>query len=189
MFGCHHWVNGHAAAAAKLLQSCSTLCGPIDGRLPSLRFSRQEYWSGLPFLSSMHESKKWNWSRSVVSNSLRFCGLHPIRLLHPWDFPGKSTGVGCHFLLHNEHGLSKLQAWWWTGRSGVLRPRGSQRVRDNWETELNWISKNLSVTLFYSLCHRNFKWYRHLCRYRFIRMQRMIYLFIIYLLIILTMCI
>ena len=22
------------------------------------------------------------------------------RLLHPWDFPGKSTGVGCHCLLH-----------------------------------------------------------------------------------------
>ena len=85
--------------------------------------------------------------------------------------------------------LSKLQAWWWTGRSGVLRPRGWQRVRDNWETELNWISKNLSVTLFYSLCHRNFKWYRHLCRYRFIRMQRMIYLCNIYLFIILIMCI
>ena len=23
----------------------------------------------------------------------------PTRFLHPWDFPGKSTGVGCHFLL------------------------------------------------------------------------------------------
>ena len=23
----------------------------------------------------------------------------PTRLLHPWDFPGKSTGVGCHCLL------------------------------------------------------------------------------------------
>ena len=23
----------------------------------------------------------------------------PGRLLHPWDFPGKGTGVGCHFLL------------------------------------------------------------------------------------------
>ena len=23
----------------------------------------------------------------------------PARLLRPWDFPGKSTGVGCHFLL------------------------------------------------------------------------------------------
>ena len=22
------------------------------------------------------------------------------RLLCPWDFPGKNTGVGCHFLLH-----------------------------------------------------------------------------------------
>ena len=26
-------------------------------------------------------------------------GLQPTRLLHPWDFPGKSTGVGCHYLL------------------------------------------------------------------------------------------
>ena len=25
------------------------------------------------------------------------CSLH--RLLRPWDFPGKNTGVGCHFLL------------------------------------------------------------------------------------------
>ena len=26
--------------------------------------------------------------------------LWPDRLLYPWDFPGKSTGVGCHCLLH-----------------------------------------------------------------------------------------
>ena len=26
-------------------------------------------------------------------------GLHPVRLLCPWDFPGKNTGVSCHFLL------------------------------------------------------------------------------------------
>ena len=38
-------------------------------------------------------------SRSVVSDSLRPHGLQPARLLCPWDFPGKSTGVGCHFLL------------------------------------------------------------------------------------------
>ena len=35
---------------------------------PSLGFSRQEYWSRLPFPSPMHESEKWKWSRSVVSN-------------------------------------------------------------------------------------------------------------------------
>ena len=41
---------------------------------------------------------KWKWSRSVMSDSLRLHGLQPIRLLRPWDFPGKSAGVDCHFL-------------------------------------------------------------------------------------------
>ena len=35
----------------------------------SLGLSRQEHWSGLPFPSPLHESEKWNWSRSVMSNS------------------------------------------------------------------------------------------------------------------------
>ena len=33
-------------------------------------------------------------SLSVMSNSLRPHGLQPARLLCPWDFPGKSTGMG-----------------------------------------------------------------------------------------------
>ena len=44
----------------------------------------------------MHESEKWKWSHSVVSDSSRPHGLQSTRLLHPWDFLGKSTGVGCH---------------------------------------------------------------------------------------------
>ena len=36
---------------------------------------------------------------SVVSDSLQAQGLWPTRLLYPWDFPGKNTAVGCHFLL------------------------------------------------------------------------------------------
>ena len=36
---------------------------------PSLGFSRQEYWSGLPFPSPMHESENSKWSCSVVSDS------------------------------------------------------------------------------------------------------------------------
>ena len=46
-----------AAAAAKLLQSCLTLCDPIDGSPQdplSTEFSRQEFWSGLPFTSPKH---------------------------------------------------------------------------------------------------------------------------------------
>ena len=66
---------------------------------PSLGFSRQEHWRGLPFPSPVHESEKWKWSRSVMSDSSRPHGLQPTRLLRPWDFPDKSTGVGCHCLL------------------------------------------------------------------------------------------
>ena len=47
----------------------------------------------------MHESEKGKWSHSVVSDSSRPHGLQPTRLLCPWDFPDKSTGVGCHCLL------------------------------------------------------------------------------------------
>ena len=35
---------------------------------------------------------------SVVSNSPKPHGPQPTRLPCPWDFPGKNTGVGCHFL-------------------------------------------------------------------------------------------
>ena len=50
-----------AAAAAKSLQSCPTLCDPIDGSPPGSPvpgISRQEHWSGLPFPSPVHESEK-----------------------------------------------------------------------------------------------------------------------------------
>ena len=30
------------------------------------------------------------------------------------------------------------RSWWWTGRPGVLRFMGSQRVEHDWVTELNW---------------------------------------------------
>ena len=87
---------------------------------PSLGFSRQEHWSGLPFPSPMHDSEKWKWSRSVMSDPQRPHGLQPTRLLRPWDLPGKSTGVGCHCLLRvlfleiNKIHTEKLFwiAWW-----------------------------------------------------------------------------
>ena len=32
------------------------------------------------------------------------------------------------------------RSWWWTGKPGVLQAMGSQRVRHNWATELNWLN-------------------------------------------------
>ena len=36
---------------------------------------------------------------SFVPDSVRPHRQQPTRLPHPWDSPGKNTGVGCHFLL------------------------------------------------------------------------------------------
>ena len=52
-------------------------------------------WVAISFSSAW----KWEGSHSVGSDSSRPHGLQPTRLLCPWDFPGKSTGVGCHCLL------------------------------------------------------------------------------------------
>ena len=62
------WLGNAAAAAAKSLQSCPTLCDPTDrsplgSSVPG--FSRQEHWNGLPFPSPMHESE----SESEIAQS------------------------------------------------------------------------------------------------------------------------
>ena len=59
-----------------------------------------------------------------------------------WGFPHSSVGKSsvCN---SGDPGLS----WWWTGRSGMLQSRGSQRVRHDWATELNWIGASLIAQL------------------------------------------
>ena len=84
--------------AAKSLQLCLTLCNPIDSSppgspVPGILQARTLEWGAIAF------SDSWKWSCSVVSDSQRPHGLQPTRLLHPWDSPGKSAGVGCHCLL------------------------------------------------------------------------------------------
>ena len=87
-----------AAAAAKSLQSCLTLCDPIDGSppgspIPGILQARTLEWVAISFSNTLKWKVKGN---SVASDSSRPHGLQPTRLLHPWDFLGKSTGVGCH---------------------------------------------------------------------------------------------
>ena len=61
-----------ATAAAKSLQSCPTLCDPIDGSpsgstIPGILQARTLEWVAIPF--PMHECEKWKGSRSVMSDS------------------------------------------------------------------------------------------------------------------------
>ena len=57
-----------------------------------------------------------------MSDSSQTHGLQPIRLLRPWDFPGKSIGVGFHCLLsyfankgpyHQSYDFSSSYVWMW----------------------------------------------------------------------------
>ena len=91
-----------AAAAAKSLQSCPTLCNSIEGSppgspIPGILQARTLEWVAISFSSA------WKWKVKVKLLShvwlLATHGLQPTRLLRPWDFRGKSTGVGCHCLL------------------------------------------------------------------------------------------
>ena len=87
---------------AKSLQSCPTLCDPIDSSppgspIPGILQARTLEWVAISF------SNAWKWKVKVKSLSrvrlYRPHGLQPTRLFRPWDFPGKNTGVGCHCLL------------------------------------------------------------------------------------------
>ena len=90
-----------AAAAAKSLQLCPTLCNSIDGSppgspIPGILKARTLEWV-CHFLLQCMKVK----SESEVAHSSRSHGLQPTRLLCPWDFPGESTGMGCHCPLLN----------------------------------------------------------------------------------------
>ena len=102
-----------ATATAKWLQSCPTLCDPTDGSPPGSPVPRILQARTLEWVA---KSEKWKWSRSVVSDSSRPHGLQPTRPLRPWDFPGKSTGVGCHCLY-----------WYSTHINTVLNRRGREK--------------------------------------------------------------
>ena len=74
----------------------------------------------------MHESEKWKGSHSVVSNPQWSHGLQPSRLLHPWDFPGKSTGVSSLVRFYMGYSFVNL------AEPGGLPSMGSHRVGHDW---------------------------------------------------------
>ena len=85
-----------AAAAAKSLQLCPTLCNLIDGSPP-----------GSP-VPGILQARILEWVATSFSNACMHAKLLQLcptlcdamdRLPCPWDSPGKNTGVGCSFLL------------------------------------------------------------------------------------------
>ena len=51
-------------------------------------------------------------------------------------------------------------SWWWTGRPGVLQSMGSQRVKHDWLTELNWTE---AFCVEYAMTQQNFFGRKGIC--------------------------
>ena len=89
-----------AAAAAKSLQLCPTLCDPIDSSppgspVPGILQARTLEWVAISF------SNAWKWKVKVKLLCRAWLLATPWTAAYqapPWDFPGKSTGEGCHSL-------------------------------------------------------------------------------------------
>ena len=88
---------------SEVTQLCPTLPDPMVAahQAPlSLGLSKQEQWSGLPFLSPMHESESEVAQLCLTRSDPMDCSL-PGSSVHG-IFQAKSTGVGCHRLLHDQ---------------------------------------------------------------------------------------
>ena len=129
--------------------------------------SKQEYWMGCYFLLqgmflaqglNLHLLLSCAWQAgsllpvppgkpnfsslccvySGVSSPLRPYALQNTRLLCPWDFLGKNTGVGCHFLLQ-----------------GIFLTQGSTKCDKNRSINSQFMKKVISHKQVYTKQHRN----------------------------------
>ena len=101
-----HFAAAAAAAAAKLLQSCPTLCDPMDCSLPGFSVhgilqARTLEWAAISF------SNAWKWKVKEKSLSrvwlLATSWTAAYQAPPPMRFSGNNTGVGCHCLLPYWH--------------------------------------------------------------------------------------
>ena len=71
---------------------------------------------------------------SSKASILQCSAFFTVQLSHPYMTTGKTIALTRRWTWV----WVNSGRWWWTGRPGVLRFMGSQRVRQNWVTKLNW---------------------------------------------------
>ena len=136
MYGCESWVPKNWCFWTVVLEK--TLENPLDckeiqpvhseGDQPWDFFGRNDAKAETPVLWPPH-AKSWLIGKDSDAG-------------RGWGQEEKGTTedemAGWHHWLNGRWVWVNSGSWWWTGRPGVLRFMGSQRVRHDWATELNW---------------------------------------------------
>ena len=85
-------------------------------------------------------------NQSILREISPQCSLEGLMLNLKLQYFGhlmwRTDSLGKNLMLGKIEGRTWIWAssrgWWWTGKLGVLQSMGSQRVRHDWATELNW---------------------------------------------------
>ena len=147
MYGCESWTV--RKAEHQKIDAFELRCWRRLLRVPSTaRRSSQSILKEIGPGCSLWKDWCWSWN----SNTLATWWDELTHWKRPWCWEGLGAGGG------DDRGWDGWMAspsrwawvwvnsgrWWWTGRPGVLRLMGSQRVRHDWVTELklNWTDES-----------------------------------------------
>ena len=117
------WSRGHIAVGTVLNIHWKDSCWSWSSNTLATWFKELTHWK-----------RPWWWERLKAGGEGDNRGWDGwIASLTQWTWVWASSG-----------------SWWWTGKPGVLRSVGSQRVRQDWVTELN---RKSEITMCYKIAH------------------------------------
>ena len=112
MTSCVCWCWGGRGVTQSSLSLCNLVdCSPPSSSVHGISQARILEWVAISSTKASLQPRDQTcvscigccccccWVALVVFNSVRPHRRQPTRLRRPWDSPGKTTGVGCHFLL------------------------------------------------------------------------------------------
>ena len=146
MYGCESWT----VKIAQCQKIDALICGVGEDSWESIRLQRDPTSSSerRSFLGVHWRHWCWSWNSNTLATSCE-------ELIHwerPWcwerlETVGEADGRGWDGLMSSPTQWTWVwinsRSWWWTGRSGVVWFMGSQRVRHDWATGLNWARENI----------------------------------------------